>query len=75
MRARVPGISGRPYTTTSSQPNVERVDLGGREVSDGKVTDVRVEIAIEHGTRLADRRWGPAGLGDREPCLKEFAHR
>jgi hypothetical protein len=56
--------------TTSSQAGVERVDFGGRDLSDGELTEVRVEIAVEHGAGLADRGWSPTRLGDGEPCLE-----
>lgn len=62
-------------TAAPPKLNIESVDRRWGDVADSDVAEMWVEVAVQNGAGLADRGRRPTGLDDREPCLKEFAHR
>ena len=50
-------------------------ELGRRALADPEVTEVRMEVTVEHGAGLANRGGLPRRRRDREPRLQQLRHR
>ena len=59
-------------TSALAELHIQVVDVVSRQIGDRPVAQMRVEIAVEHRSGLADRGPCPTRLRDREPPLEQF---
>ena len=62
-------------STALAQVDVQVVDVGRGQISDRSGTEVRVEIAVQHRSGLANCGRRPACLCDCEPPFEQLPHR
>ena len=72
-RASVPDDSGPPRCRRGAKRRVDGVDHCRGDFADGELTEVRVEIAVEHGAGLADRGRRPRHRAIANHASKQLA--
>jgi len=61
--------------TSTPKLYVDSIDVARGEIPDGELSEARMQVAVEHRSRLTDCRRRPTHLCDCEPGFEQLAHR